>query len=202
MAEPRAVLLILWDSKSTVIVNESTALSEGNLDMTTTGNPTHSDTAPTMADGDHSESPHYDAPDWFTSHVFNPIVARCTRWGISVMGSRVLSVQGRVTGTVHSTPVNVLVVDGRRYLVAARGATQWVRNVRAAGGCSLRLGRRVEDVRLRELDDRDKPEVLRAYLRRWSWEVGRFFDGVGADSTDAELLAVARRHPVFEIAST
>lgn len=184
-----------------MIANESTALSEGTIEMTTTERPTHSDTttATVVADGD--GPPQYAAPDWFTSHVFNPIVARCTRWGISVMGSRVLSVPGRATGTVHSTPVNVLVVDGHRYLVAPRGATQWVRNVRAAGGCSLRLGRRVEDVRLRELDDRDKPAVLRAYLRRWNWEVGRFFDEVGADSTDAELLAVARRHPVFEIAS-
>lgn len=154
-----------------------------------------------VSDRPGSDSARYAEPDWFTTHVFNPIVARCTRWGISVMGSRVLAVPGRVTGTVHSTPVNVLVVDGRRHLVAARGTTQWVRNVRAAGGCSLRLGRRVEDVRLRELDDRDKPAVLRAYLRRWNWEVGRFFDGVGPDSTDAELLAVARHHPVFEIAT-
>lgn len=146
-----------------------------------------------------ADTAHYVAPDWFTSHVFNPIVARCTRWGISVMGSRVLSVPGRVSGEIRSTPVNVLEVDGRRFLVAPRGATQWVLNVRAAGGCDLRVGRRVESVRARELDDVDKPAVLRSYLRRWKWEVGRFFDGVGPDSTDADLLGVAARHPVFEI---
>lgn len=142
---------------------------------------------------------HYLAPGWFTNHVFNPMIATSTRWGLSVMGSRVLSVPGRVTGVIRSTPVNVLVVDGRRYLVAPRGETHWVLNARAAGGCTLRVGRRAESVRLRELADPDKPVILRAYLRRWKWEVGKFFDGIDAGSTDAELLAIAERHPVFEV---
>ena len=142
---------------------------------------------------------HYLAPDWFTRKVFNPLVARCTRWGISLWGSRVLSVPGRVSGEIRSTPVNVLDLDGRRFLVAPRGETHWVRNVRAAGGCTLRVGRRNEYVRLEELSDRDKPAILRPYLRRWKWEVGQFFDGVGPDSTDDELLAIAANHPVFEI---
>jgi deazaflavin-dependent oxidoreductase (nitroreductase family) len=137
--------------------------------------------------------------DWFTRHLANPIVARLTRWGISLWGSRVLSVPGRVSGKIRSTPVNVLTVDDHRYLVAPRGETQWVKNVRAAGDCTLRVGRSVETVRLSEVDDAGKPEILRSYLRRWKWEVGQFFDGVGADSTDAELLAIAPQHPVFEI---
>jgi len=107
-----------------------------------------------------------------------------------------------VSGDIRSTPVNVLTIDDRRYLVAPRGETQWVLNVRAAGGCTLRVGRRMETVRLRALDDYDKPGVLRPYLRRWKWEVGQFFDGVGANSSDAELLAVAPNHPVFEILAT
>jgi deazaflavin-dependent oxidoreductase (nitroreductase family) len=141
----------------------------------------------------------YVQPDWFTRNVFNPVVARFTRWGISLWGSRVLSVPGRVSGEIRSNPVNVLDVDGRRFLVAPRGETQWVRNVRAAGEGTLSVGRRAETVRLEELDDSDKPAVLRPYLRRWKWEVGQFFDGVDADSTDAELLAIAPNHPVFEI---
>ena len=144
-------------------------------------------------------TPRYLEPDAFTRRVFNPIVARCTRWGISLWGSRVLSVPGRLSGEIRSTPVNVLTVECRRYLVAPRGRTQWVLNVRAAGTCTLRVGRRVETVQVRELDDHDKPVVLRSYLRRWKWEVGQFFDGVGPDSTDAELLAIAPNHPVFEI---
>lgn len=141
----------------------------------------------------------YVEPDGFTRRVFNPIVARLTNWGVSVWGSRVLSVPGRTSGEIRSTPVNVLTVGERRFLVAPRGETQWVLNVRAAGSCSLRVGRRVETVRVRELDDPAKPEILRPYLRRWKWEVGQFFEGVGPDSTDGELLAIAPNHPVFEI---
>jgi deazaflavin-dependent oxidoreductase (nitroreductase family) len=142
---------------------------------------------------------HYVEPDRFTTKVFNPIVARLTRWGISVWGSRVLEVPGRVSGEIRSTPVNVLTIADRRYLVAPRGTTQWVRNVRAAGSCELCVGRRREHVELVEVADADKPEILRAYLRRWKWEVGQFFDGVGPDSSDAELLDAAPKHPVFEI---
>ena len=76
----------------------------------------------------------YLAPDWFTRRVFNPLVARLTRWGISVKGSRVLEVRGRTSGEVRTTVVNLLTVDGVRYLVAPRGETQWVRNLRADGG--------------------------------------------------------------------
>jgi len=150
-------------------------------------------TAPTTT------APRYIEPDGFTRKVFNPLVARLTGWGISVWGSRVLEVPGRTTGEVRSTPVNVLTIGDRRYLVAPRGVTQWVRNVRVAGSCDLRVGRRREHVGLVELADADKPEILRAYLRRWKWEVGQFFDGVGPDATDAELLAAAPKHPVFEI---
>lgn len=141
----------------------------------------------------------YLAPDRFTRHVFNPLVARLTTWGISVMGSRVLEVPGRVSGELRSTPVNVLTLGDERYLVAPRGVTQWVRNVRASGTAGLRLGRRTEQVELVELHDADKPEILRAYLRKWKWEVGAFFEGVGPDAGDDELLAAAPRHPVFRI---
>jgi deazaflavin-dependent oxidoreductase (nitroreductase family) len=144
----------------------------------------------------------YVEPGGFTQKVFNPAIAALTRLGISVWGSRVLEVPGRTSGTVRSTPVNVLVVDGSSYLVAPRGETQWVKNVRAAGGCRLRVGRRVSEVTVSELADADKPAVLRPYLRRWKWEVGQFFDGVDADASDAELLAVAPGYPVFAVAET
>jgi hypothetical protein len=100
----------------------------------------------------------------------------------------------------RTTPVNLLEHDGRRYLVSARGEGQWVRNLRAAGTGELRVGRRTEVFRGRELSsDEEKVPVLRAYLERWKFEVGAFFDGVGPDSGDAEFLAIADRHPVFEI---
>ncbi|WP_285650060.1 nitroreductase/quinone reductase family protein [Actinomycetospora sp. NBRC 106375] len=129
----------------------------------------------------------------------NPLVAGLTRLGVPLAGSAVLGVRGRTSGEVRTTPVNPLTYEGRRYLVAARGHTQWVRNLRVAGEAELHVGRRTETVRAVELADADKVPVLRAYLRAWAWEVGAFFSGVGADASDAELAAIADRHPVFAI---
>jgi deazaflavin-dependent oxidoreductase (nitroreductase family) len=131
--------------------------------------------------------------------LFNETVAALTRLGISIWGSRVLSVRGRKSGEWRSTPVNLLTFEGRRYLVAPRGHTQWVRNMRAAGGGELRVGRRVEAFTAAELADDQKPELLRAYLRRWKFEVGMFFDGVGPDAPEEKLLEIAPGYPVFQI---
>jgi deazaflavin-dependent oxidoreductase (nitroreductase family) len=144
-------------------------------------------------------SEHYQRPGWFTAHVFNPAVAVLTRLGISVAGSRVLEVRGRKSGTPRQTPVNLLTIDGTRYLVAPRGHTQWVRNLRAGGEGRLLLGRRAESFTATELPDDDKPALLRAYLKRWKWEVGAFFGGVGPDSSDDELRRIAPDHPIFRI---
>ena len=142
---------------------------------------------------------HYRAPGWFTRNVFNRAVAFLTRHGVSVLGSRVLAVRGRTSGVWRTTPVNLLNHQGRRYLVSPRGEGQWVRNLRVAGTGELRVGRRTEAFRGRELSDEEKTPVLRAYLKRWKFEVGVFFDGVGPDSTDAEVLAIAAEHPAFEV---
>ena len=141
----------------------------------------------------------YIVPDRFTRRVFNPLVACLTKWGISVKGSRILEVRGRTSGELRSTPVNLLTVDGARYLVAPRGETQWVRNLRAAGTGTLRVGRRVETFHAVELADDDKPAILRAYLKAWAWEVGRFFDGLTADSSDGDIAAAASGFPAFRI---
>jgi deazaflavin-dependent oxidoreductase (nitroreductase family) len=146
-------------------------------------------------------SSRYVRPSWFVQHIFNPVVAGLTRFGLSVWGSRVLEVRGRTSGTWRTTPVNVLTFNGARYLVAPRGETQWVKNVRVAGSCRLRVGRRVETVSTIEIDDAQKPEILAAYLRRWKWEVGQFFDVVGPDSSHDELRAIAPSHPIFELSS-
>ncbi|MBV9094332.1 MAG: nitroreductase family deazaflavin-dependent oxidoreductase [Streptosporangiaceae bacterium] len=144
-------------------------------------------------------SAHYRAPGWFTRHVFNPAVAVLTSRGVSILGSRVLAVRGRSSGEWRTTPVNLLDYGGRRYLVAPRGETQWVRNLRAAGTGELRLGRQEEAFRSRELGDDEKVPVLRAYLKRWKSEVGVFFDGVGPDSSDEQIRAIAPGHPAFEV---
>ena len=132
--------------------------------------------------------------------MFNPAVAALTRVGVSVAGSRVLEVRGRKSGEPRRTPVNLLTLEDRRYLVAPRGHTQWVRNLRAQGVGRLLVGRRAERFTAVELpNDDSKVPVLRAYLERWKWEVGTFFAGVGPDSADAELLRIAPDHPIFRI---
>jgi deazaflavin-dependent oxidoreductase (nitroreductase family) len=139
----------------------------------------------------------YLEPGWFTQHVFNGLVVRLTRMGVSVRGSRELRVQGRKSGEWRKNPVNLLHHDGRRYLVAPRGRTQWVRNLQAAGTGELRVGRRVEAFRGVEVADENKVDVLRDYLRHWKMEVGVFFDGVGPDASDEEIAAIAPGYPVF-----
>ncbi|WP_370083973.1 nitroreductase family deazaflavin-dependent oxidoreductase [Streptacidiphilus sp. MAP12-16] len=131
--------------------------------------------------------------------ISNWMMIRLGRLGISVLGSRTLAVRGRKSGEWRTTPVNLLTLDGERYLVAPRGHTQWVRNMRAAGGGELRLGRKVETFRAVEIADADKPAVLREYLRRWAWEVGMFFEDVDAKSPDSRLLEIAPGFPVFRV---
>jgi deazaflavin-dependent oxidoreductase (nitroreductase family) len=145
---------------------------------------------------------HYKRPGWFTTNVFNRVVAALTRAGVSVYGSRVLEVKGRTSGQWRQTPVNLLRYDGGDYLVAPRGHTQWVKNLRASGQGRLRVGRRTQVFTAVELADDDKPPVLRAYLKKWKFEVGVFFAGVGPDSSDQELRGIAPDHPVFRLTMT
>ena len=144
----------------------------------------------------------YIAPTGWGDIAFMKAVRWLTERGVSLLGSRVLTVAGRTSGTPRSVPVNLLALGGERYLVAPRGNTQWVRNVRAAVGAELRVGRRVEQVRLIELPVADRVPVLRAYLQRWGWEVGRFVEGLTKQSTDAQLADAAPGMPVFRVEPT
>ena len=143
--------------------------------------------------------PRYVRPDWFTFHVFNPGIAALTRLGIGVLDSRILRVRGRSSGEWRSTPVNLMRFGDDAYLVAPRGHTQWVRNLRAAGSGELQLGGRVQPFTAVELPDGEKPALLREYLRRWWFEAGAFFDGVKGDDPEPELRRIAPDHPVFRI---
>jgi deazaflavin-dependent oxidoreductase (nitroreductase family) len=144
-------------------------------------------------------SRHYVRPDWMTAHLFNPLVQWLTRRGISVYGSRVLAVRGRRSGQWRTTPVNLLELHGQRYLVAPRGETEWVKNVRVSGQAELRLGSRAEPIRVTEIANEDKVGILRQYLSKWAWETGQFFDGVTASAPDAAIQRIAPRHPIFRI---
>lgn len=141
----------------------------------------------------------YDKPDWATMHIFNPMIAFATRLGLSMRGSRILAVRGRKSGEWRTTVVNLLNYDGQRYLVAPRGNTQWSRNVRAAGGGELRLGRKREEFRVEELADGAKLDVIRAYLKLWKMETGKWFDGVTHESPDEDVRRIAPDHPAFRI---
>src|SRR5262249_61034455 len=86
----------------------------------------------------------YQRPNILTTHIINPLIMALIKLGFSVHGSQVLTVRRRKTGTVQEVPVNPVEVAGVRYLVAPRGDTQWVRNLRAAGVAELRVGQRRE----------------------------------------------------------
>ncbi|MGW5308749.1 nitroreductase family deazaflavin-dependent oxidoreductase [Nocardia thailandica] len=132
--------------------------------------------------------------------VMNKFFNLLPKLGISVMGSRLLAVRGRKSGEWRTTMVNPMTAaDGARYLVAPRGHTQWVRNLRAAGGGELRLGRKSETFSAVEVADADKTPLLRLYLEKWGWEVGRFFEGLDKNATDAQLAEIAPGFPVFRI---
>jgi deazaflavin-dependent oxidoreductase (nitroreductase family) len=142
---------------------------------------------------------HYRRAGWFTTNVFNRLVAALTRAGVSVYGSRVLEVKGRKSGEWRHTPVNLLRYEGGDYLVSPRGHTQWVRNLRVSGQGRLRVGKRTQSFTAVEVAEDQKPPVLRAYLKKWKFEVGVFFAGVGPDSPEDELRRIANDHPVFRL---
>jgi hypothetical protein len=141
----------------------------------------------------------YLAPDWFTRNVFNRIVSGLGWLGISLAGARELRVRGRKSGEWRSTPVNPLIVDGTRYLVAPRGVTEWVRNIRVSNEGELRRGRRVERFHVAEVADDAKAPVLREYLRKWGWEAGQFFEGIDKFASDHDLAGIAPGFPVFRV---
>ncbi|GIF38132.1 nitroreductase family deazaflavin-dependent oxidoreductase [Actinoplanes xinjiangensis] len=133
------------------------------------------------------------------ANAFNSFAKWLTSRGISLMGSRVIAIRGRKSGEIRTTVVNLFDKDGERYLLSPRGHTQWVRNLRAAGEGELRLGRRTETFTPVEIADAEKPELIRLYLRKWAWETGAFFDGLKADSPEADIAAAAPGFPVFRI---
>ncbi|WP_407554239.1 nitroreductase family deazaflavin-dependent oxidoreductase [Streptomyces sp. Pv4-95] len=129
----------------------------------------------------------------------NSVIGWLARRGISLAGAADLAVRGRKSGEWRRVPVNPMTFQGGRYLVSARGHSEWVRNMRAAGGGELRVGRRSRPFTAVEVPPAETPALLRAYLARWGWEVKSFFGEITPDSTDEELLAAAPRHPVFRI---
>ncbi len=140
----------------------------------------------------------YDKPGWFTTKVGNPLIALLVKVGVSPAGAQILAVRGRKSGDWHTTPINPLDHDGARYLVAPRGETEWVRNLRVSRKAMLRRGQHVETVRASEIADEEKPPVLRAYLDRWASQTSGSF-GVDASASNEDLERIAPDHPAFRI---
>jgi deazaflavin-dependent oxidoreductase (nitroreductase family) len=133
------------------------------------------------------------------SKAFNRMVGGLNRLGWGIAGSQTLAVRGRKSGEMRTNPVNPFEIDGTTYLLSPRGTTQWVRNLRAAGGeGELRQGRRVRRFRATELPDSEKLPPLRLYMDKWAWEVKGFL-GIDADAPDEELRRIAPDHPVFRV---
>jgi|SRR5215471_5561523 len=129
---------------------------------------------------------------------FNSLFGFLVGLGLGLPHNYLLQVHGRKTGRIYSTPVNVLDYEGKRFLVAPRGETQWVRNAIATGHVWLKRGRSSEKFVLRALDDRDKPTLLSEYLNRYKRTVQRYFP-VQAGSPKESFSSVAANYPVFEL---
>ncbi len=118
--------------------------------------------------------------------------------GLGLPHNYLLQVRGRKSGRIYSTPVDVLDRDGKRYLVAPRGYTQWVRNANASGTVSLKKGRRSEEFGIRLLSDDEKPEILKSYLDRYKLTVQRYFPVPAGSPTEA-FRPLTGEYPVFEL---
>lgn len=132
--------------------------------------------------------------------IANGLFAILVGLGIGFAHSYVLEVRGRKTGRVFKTPVNLLVRDGRRYLVASRGETNWVRNARAAGRVALVKGSERKDYRVREIPAAERPEIIKDFLDRFALSVQRYYP-VAKGSPTSAFVDIAGRYPVFELVS-
>ena len=130
--------------------------------------------------------------------VFNRAFGFLVELGFGLPHNYLLQVRGRKTGRIWSTPIDLLKFRGRRFLVAGRGRTRWVRNAEAAGEVNLKKGRIQQRFRLRPIPDGEKPEILKAYLDRFTLTVQRYFSMPAGLALQA-FVEVAGEYPVFEL---
>ena len=140
----------------------------------------------------------YDEPN-LAARAGNEVIRWLAEAGVSIAGTRALRVRGRKTGKLRGVVINLLSVDGRDYVVSPRGNTQWARNARAAGSVETGPRWRSREVRIAEVADDAKPQLLKRYLDRWYWEVKGHVGGLTPESTDDEMRAAASSIPVFEL---
>lgn len=130
--------------------------------------------------------------------LFNEAFGLLLRLGIGLKHNYLLEVRGRKSGRRYSTPVDVLDLGGRRFLVCGRGQSQWVRNAQAAGRVTLAKGGSRAEFSVRAVPDAEKPPLIKAFVERFKLTVQRYFP-VPADAPVAEFEPIAERYPVFEL---
>ena len=130
--------------------------------------------------------------------IFGKVFGLLVGLGLGLPHNYLVEVRGRKTGHLYSTPVNLLELEGKRFLVAGRGYAHWARNAEAAGEIALKKGLRRQTFQVRAVPNNQKPEILKAYLDRFKLTVQRFFP-VPAGSEPAAFVEVADRYPVFEL---
>ena len=140
----------------------------------------------------------YDEPD-LVARATNAVFRWLAEAGVSIAGTRALRVRGRTTGKLRGVVVNLMTVDGRDYVVSPRGNTQWVRNARAAGEVEMGPRWRGRTVRISEVADDAKLDLLKRYVDRWYWEVKGHVGGLTPQSTDEQIRAVAPSIPIVEL---
>jgi len=138
-------------------------------------------------------------PPTAVERLFNRVFGVLVGLGLGLKHNYLLQVRGRKSGKLYSNPIDLLEIDGKRFLVAPRGRTQWVRNAEAAGEVLLKRGSFRRSFRLQAVPDADKPRLLKAYLDNFQPTVQRYFPVPAASEAQA-FAAVAANYPVFELA--
>ncbi len=137
-------------------------------------------------------------PPSAVERLFNRIFGSLVGLGLGFSYNYLLQVRGRKSGRSYSTPINLLELGGKRFLVAPRGRTQWVRNAEAAGEVTLKRGRKQQRFQLRPVADGEKPEILKAYLDNFKREVQRYFP-LPAGSPVQAFGELTQSYPAFEL---
>lgn len=137
-------------------------------------------------------------PPSSVERIFNRVFGVLVGLGLGFSHNYLLQVRGRKTGKVYSNPIDLLEFQGKRFLVAPRGRTQWVRNAEAAGEVTLKRGSIRQNFRLRPVAESERPQILKAYLDRFRREVQRYFP-VPAESPAEAFLPIVGNYPVFEL---
>jgi deazaflavin-dependent oxidoreductase (nitroreductase family) len=131
------------------------------------------------------------------TRVINSLFHALTRLGLGASYRHTLTVPGRKTGRLYSTPVDIIELDGERWLVAGYGPASWVRNVRAAGAVTLSRGRRSHRFEVGEAQAEAAVRVLRKYITEI--RVTRPYFDAAPNSPDEDLAAELPRYPVFRL---